>query len=355
MKKTMLAVVFLALTFMAVMLGGCGEVEEKMPEVADEAQMKKDIQGFTIFDSCTKACENLWAIDSEAQNWKLISLELDKRKTDVENGQDVAYCNVIIEGREIAFSRYMRLTYNYYDVGGWVLDQVHTENESNFAIAKMNDDYISIDSFPGSIMASWENYTLVKHDFSIENQTDCISYVVSLNLPFYEMSGKFKLNYSYSPEVGWIYDSMDDSGIEARWKLSGLWKAELDGGITELLLLDMEQVDGRGAEYRGGNLVCEGELTELYFDPISYDISWKWEDQMGIDMAYDGIWGAYNHFYNFSGWLSFSGMNGELNSSQVFDINWSGICHPTFVKIATLEEVKKAGIADWTVYPENIM
>lgn len=350
MKKTMRAALFLVLTLLMVLLGGCGEAEEKMPAVADEAKMKEDIQGFTIFDSCTKACEELWAIDAEAQDWELTSLQLDKRKTDMENGQDIAYCNVTIEGQDIAFSKYMRLLYNFYDVGGWVLDEVYTEDEYNFAVAKMNDDYISIDSFPGCMMADWGSYTLVKHDFSLENQTDCVSYALSLHLPFYEMSGSFTVNYRYSPENGWMYDSVDDSGVEECWNLSGLWKAELEGGITELLLLDMEQMDGYGAEYRGGNLACEGELTELSFDPLSYDISWKWEDQLEIDMAYDGLWGAYNHFYNFNGWLSSNGMSGELNSSQVFDINWSGICYPTFVKIATLEELKASGISDWTKY-----
>jgi len=64
----------------------------------------------------------------EVNNTKATDCEIIKRQTNEEDKEDICYVRIICEGEYNCFEYQFRLNYVYYDVGGWILEDVGYEN-----------------------------------------------------------------------------------------------------------------------------------------------------------------------------------------------------------------------------------
>lgn len=93
------------------MLAGCGM--EKPPA---EKQIVEDVNAF--------------GIDVLEEDGVVITdCEIIKRQTNEEEKEDIAYCRLTSKEGYCRAEYEFKLTYNYYDEGGWILDLAEPENE----------------------------------------------------------------------------------------------------------------------------------------------------------------------------------------------------------------------------------
>ena len=169
MKKVLL----LFLMLMAFLPAGCGNGADdrdqpsssgKGPSVPsatpstnlkdppDEAQIIRDLNAFSL-----DALEESGA--------RVTECEIVKRQSNTEKKEDIVFCKVTGEGDFSRMEYQFRLLYNYYDVGGWILDEVEPEKEDEWSLAYLDaegndilDDMIWLDGFTPASLTGAEYY-----------------------------------------------------------------------------------------------------------------------------------------------------------------------------------------------------
>lgn len=77
-----------------------------------------------------------------------------KRQSNPEQKEDIVYCSTTAESRFFRTQRQYRLLYNFYDEGGWILDEYTPENEDEWTDAYLDaagndilEDMVWLDAF----------------------------------------------------------------------------------------------------------------------------------------------------------------------------------------------------------------
>lgn len=132
MKRAKLKILFFVL-LVVLSVSACGKKESKETKdtkdkketvtkeedpkaLPNEKQMAKDIDSFGA---------NAIAMSSGTYTLETSSIEITKAKEDAE--QYVVYCTATQESDMFKASNSYKMTYNFYDVGGWVLDECIVE------------------------------------------------------------------------------------------------------------------------------------------------------------------------------------------------------------------------------------
>lgn len=146
--------VLLAAALLLGLLAGCGgqgaggsyasgepvKASTKLDKPPDEKQILSDVNhnkglaqsGVSTFTGC----------------------EISKRQSNLERKEDIVYCKLIAETSFLRAERQYRLLYNFYDEGGWILDEITPENESEWT-----SDYLAADGKPILESMIWLNRT----------------------------------------------------------------------------------------------------------------------------------------------------------------------------------------------------
>lgn len=104
------------------MLVGCG-----LEDPPAEKQIVEDVNAF--------------GIDVLEEDGVVITdCEIIKRQTNEEEKEDIAYCRLTSKEGYCRAEYEFKLTYNYYDEGGWVLDVVEPENEDTWVKTYVDED-----------------------------------------------------------------------------------------------------------------------------------------------------------------------------------------------------------------------
>ena len=191
MKKSINRIQIVSLLFVIVLLSlcmfGCKGKDDKKSKEKDtvvseeqdkeedtnalpkEKQMAKDIDSFGA---------NAIAMSSGTYTLKTSSIEITKAKEDAE--QYVVYCTAIQESDMFKASNSYKMTYNFYDVGGWVLDECIVEK---------------IDMIPKTTMSEEEAryYATGGHNFT--SLTHINTEKISDTQYIFHYVGKYEYNY----------------------------------------------------------------------------------------------------------------------------------------------------------------
>lgn len=139
-------ILIFAISFL-LLIGGCGS------KPVSDKQMLDDIP--TDFITIRN--------DNVETEFKLRSFDIEKRKTD--DDQDDIYGVISMENDEMEFSASCYLQYNYYDQGGWVLDECRIIDDK-YEIKPLED---ADKNRADNVMAEYyEKYSLV------ENSVNCL-------------------------------------------------------------------------------------------------------------------------------------------------------------------------------------
>lgn len=185
--------------------------EEDTNALPKEKQMAKDIDSFGA---------NAIAMSSGTYTLKTSSIEITKAKEDAE--QYVVYCTATQESDMFKASNSYKMTYNFYDIGGWVLDECVVEK---------------IDMIPKTTITEEEEryYATGGHRFTSLTHTGTEK--VSDTQYVFHYVGKYEYNYmddvynndvvcTYDNSYGW-YIAYSPKGSYHDWsKMYGTWYGE---------------------------------------------------------------------------------------------------------------------------------
>ena len=204
--------------------------EEDTNALPKAKQMAKDIDSFGA---------NAIAMNSGTYTLKTSSIEITKAKEDAE--QYVVYCTATQESDMFKASNSYKMTYNFYDIGGWVLDECVVEK---------------IDMIPKTTITEEEAryYATGGHRFTSLTHTGTEK--VSDTQYIFHYVGKYEYNYmddvynndvvcTYDNSYGW-YIAYAPKGSYHDWsKMYGTWYGEDSSTIKATVnIKEVNEVSG---------------------------------------------------------------------------------------------------------------
>lgn len=114
MKKKILLILFAML--LCTILSSCG-----IPKPPENEQIIQDLPE----EITTIIIENPFDLtNADVYEMEVKNLLIEKRQTDGKS--DLIYCIIDLENQYYHYTKYIQLNYNFYDQGGWILDQYDT-------------------------------------------------------------------------------------------------------------------------------------------------------------------------------------------------------------------------------------
>lgn len=94
-----------------------------------DSQLQNDIENSEFIKNCFTSD---FVYDSQ---YEYISHDITKRQTNVDNKEDIIFCNVLAKNKYFEVSFDVVLEYIYYDEGGWIFEKSNIENKIATAIS----------------------------------------------------------------------------------------------------------------------------------------------------------------------------------------------------------------------------
>lgn len=258
-----LATMLLALA-MLMLLSACGGAPKPPSEKEIANTLPDEVKTLEIETRYLDEFDQVFSdADTETYEMDVESVSIEKRQTNEKS--DVAYCVVELKNDYYCTTKYVELHYNYYDEGGWMLDEWSTYAPSECEVLK---NPLAIEKLAQAFRynvvgavepAEYLNHGMVQFSFEIEN-------------PY--ANGSYKGTVIVTCQFdgfGWQC-KRDATNVDFIWNITGKWKYE----------------KFRDQFYEiPGVTVTEGttvELTIRSFDQnaLSMEGTWDMRSQSGI-------------------------------------------------------------------------
>lgn len=202
MKKLLCIGVTVSLLFVSVLfLNGCSN------SGVSETQIQEDVSNFDEVKYGIISCDYV-----NSDGYQIESLEIEKRQTNIENKEDIIYCDVIIKNSSFESYINYKIIYEYFDEGGWLLQQVEIIEKTTKPLCGVETENIYIDwldysdGFNRYELISYgnnferSNLQVIGHNTDLENGIDIIEYQYT-----YEKAiVKAELTFHFSQNSGWM-------------------------------------------------------------------------------------------------------------------------------------------------------
>lgn len=129
------------------------------------------------------------------------SVEIEKRQTNIDDKEDIVYCNVVISNEYYQTDLQIKLVYNYYDDGGWVADDHEIVSKNSIAVSGVELDLCNVAYYENVfnyINPKVDNCT-ISQETDIDNQIDIIYITDEENHYTVSASATFTFDQNY----GW--------------------------------------------------------------------------------------------------------------------------------------------------------
>ncbi len=188
----------------------------------------------------------------DEQDFRYVEHSIEKRQTNIEKKEEIIHCTVKMENDYFSTIMSVIITYGYYDVGGWSIDNVEVVEKNTVPISA-----ISVDAFYGEMI-------------------DCLS-LDSSSRNWYERIVYTSEEEYYNRTAGWIHDSTvtsaEDFEIVDCSFFSGEYSPEEGHGSLTYYTSNVH------VKIQSSLSVIEGKIV-LIFDPQK---GWRWAmEQAGL-------------------------------------------------------------------------
>ena len=227
------------------------------------------------------------------------SVEIEKRQTNVENKEDIVYCNVVISNEYYQTNLLIKLVYNYYDEGGWCLEENNLEDYTSKPLIGVDVDmvfesmkkavaeydsvksgnavwqsYVTFKGLDGnrhSLSQKYSNITLGEQKFNSENYSTYINVNATSSLTkltgyiefaFDNKEGFIPINNFDNKKIVVVVDTISADYAEACQKFSA-WYGRY---AIEKIDVENETISLRKGSINSSSL---GETTTIEFDVYS--------------------------------------------------------------------------------------
>lgn len=233
---------------LCIFLTSCG-----IPKPPNEKQIAEEFPD----EITTIIIENPFdATNLDVYEMNIEELSIEKRQTNEKN--DVAYCIVELANEYYHFTKYVRLNYNYYDQGGWILDGWDYYNDMAYQVL--------VDPFGEDCAALKWSYEYA--NVNVENATlniDQNSIVYELRVGTMHQNatirGKLIDTYIFNG-IQWV-EYTDTSGINTEWEIVGNWEYIVKSTSNSFVFGCTMVIDSFDQDAASASGVCEFFYTEL--------------------------------------------------------------------------------------------
>lgn len=258
MKRKKLKILFFVL-LVVLSVSGCGKKESKETKdtkdkketvtkeedpkaLPKEKQMAKDIDSFGAN-----------VIDMPSGYYKLstLSVKIDKAKQDEE--QYLVYCTATQESEMFKANNHYVMTYNYYDIGGWVLDECVVEEVDMIPQCCMSKDDMYIYAMCGKGFNTLEQTKVEK----VSDEQYICRYTGTLVHAYMTEVYTVEVNCLYDNTNGWqAYGSIVSSYCD--WSDTyGVWYGEWAfGGSKMTYTINVKEINEKT-----GTVKCDIKIT----------------------------------------------------------------------------------------------
>ena len=257
MKKINLKLIYVSLLLVILSISACGKKENKESKEAKEAETKQDAELAEEDDENALPNEEQMAKDIDSFGANAIDLssgtyvlntskvEITKAKEKTE--QYIVYCTATQESDMFKASNRYKMTYNFYENGGWVLDECIVEK---------------IDMIPKTCVPEEEAryYATGGHNFT--SLTCTSTEKISDTEYIFHYAGKYEYNYmddvynhdvicTYDNSFGWHISYVQKGSYHDWSKMYGTWYGEgTSNGYKYTVKLNIKEVNDNTGKIR---------------------------------------------------------------------------------------------------------
>lgn len=231
------------------------------------------------------------ATNLDIYEMEVASLSIERRQTNEKD--DVVYCMIDLENEYYSFKKYVKLQYNYYDTGGWIIDDWAYYNDTIYQV-KSNPFSEDLASQKWSYL--YDEASLIDVSLDANNNSLTFTLEVNANHNHAVVGGKLIDTYTFDG-TRWL-ENYDDSGCSTDWHIVGDWEYLIpsESGIyvygCEMYLESFDQTTGRAegvcSFYSSGLAFTHVEQFYAHHDLLDAEIEIS-EDSITIAWGYDQV------------------------------------------------------------------
>lgn len=186
---------------------------------ADEAELKEML-------SENYAYELIKYIAEEEITFVIDHVEIIRRQTNTDEKQDIVDCKIFATHEDYTGVFYYRLTLNFYDEGGWQLDECSSQGMDEYKALRntVSEDRLSTEV--NRFIQKYGNCVFSNETYDIETQTLYRTYTVDSELTYLTAKGTVTISYAFlSDYADWQLEEEADN-VESTWNLPTYWSYE---------------------------------------------------------------------------------------------------------------------------------
>lgn len=172
-------------------------------------------------------------------SYKLETKEVTIEKATRDNKKYTVYCYATQENEEYRAENYYLLVYNYYDIGGWVLDEC-TVQEKNIVPQKACDKDLANKNLQSEFNLTQCNYEKVEK----VSETEYVYYFKGIREHNYMVENyDLIVNCSFDKEYGWHLDNDCINRSEDWSKIYGTWYGEDEDSTNTVTIKNVDYIN----------------------------------------------------------------------------------------------------------------
>lgn len=205
MRRILLAILLVLIVFSIFLFAGC--TKNYAP---NESKIQQDLNECEKIKMGVIACEYVYG-----DEYSIDDFEVEKRQTNKEEKEDIIFANLTIKNTYIQTELYCKITYLYYDEGGWIFENCEILEKNSIPLTGVVTelcDYEAVNTelykntiSPEITLDFNANLAVVSQETDCENGSDTIYMQGMGNNYKYDAKAEF----CFDQTNGWI--GVDDS------------------------------------------------------------------------------------------------------------------------------------------------
>ncbi len=202
---------YLSTIFILMSFTSCGKIAKPT-----EKTIKSDLEGNDTIQTC-------FVSDfTSSENYEIEELEIEKRQTNIKSKEDIIHLNLTMKNEYLEIILSTKCVYNYYDKGGWILDDLEITGQEATPISAPNTEAI-IKHYNDKISKNSESIKYLHSELNHLSKDP----VTATNTNFKDKTASVKtisenkiqkisgiINLKFDNKNGWIITSLDDTKNE---------------------------------------------------------------------------------------------------------------------------------------------
>lgn len=176
----------------------------------------------------------LSACSSLSNEVSLDEFNIIKRQTDKNSKSDISHCEIKFRSDNVEYTQYYVLSFNYYDKGGWILDEI-TEVRDQWTCRPLKgvDKDIELEKMrtdpQNYFRTSWDTIVLKEQVTSLDKNTDVLTVDCSIDSVIFSARCVYDMTYKFDTSLGeWRFAHVS-AGERGKYEFNimGKWSGEM--------------------------------------------------------------------------------------------------------------------------------